>query len=101
MAHKIKIESPTKSPEILMMGYICIKDVQTLPEKVGILDRFGLSDSDIATICNCAGDGHGPGHRDKGDVHKIINFCLYKDLFPCRDGRVLIPRALFLLLQSR
>jgi predicted PolB exonuclease-like 3'-5' exonuclease len=54
MAHKIEIKSPKTNPEILMIGYICIKDVETLPEKVGILDRFGLSDSDIATICNCA-----------------------------------------------
>ncbi len=54
MAHKIEIKSAKTSPEILMMGYICIKDVETLPEKLGILDRFGLSDSDIATICNCA-----------------------------------------------
>jgi hypothetical protein len=25
------------------------------------------------------------------DVHKIINFYLYNDLFPCRDGRISIP----------
>jgi len=54
MAHKIEIKGAKARPEILMMGYICIKDVETLPEKLGILDRFGLSDSDIATICNCA-----------------------------------------------
>jgi len=54
MVQKIEIKSAKTSPEILMLGYICIKDVETLPEKVGILDRFGLSDSDIATICNCA-----------------------------------------------
>jgi predicted PolB exonuclease-like 3'-5' exonuclease len=54
MAQKIEIKSAKTSPEILMLGYICIKDVETLPEKLGILDRFGLSDSDIATICNCA-----------------------------------------------
>jgi hypothetical protein len=54
MAHKMEIKNPKTSPEILMMGYICIKDVETLPDKVAILGRFGLSDSDIATICNCA-----------------------------------------------
>jgi hypothetical protein len=27
----------------------------------------------------------------EGDVHKIINFYLYNDLFPCRDGRISIP----------
>jgi hypothetical protein len=26
-----------------------------------------------------------------GDVHKITNFYLYNDLFPCRDGRISIP----------
>ena len=50
----MEIKNPKTSPEILMMGYICIKDVETLPDKVAILGRFGLSDSDIATICNCA-----------------------------------------------
>ena len=25
------------------------------------------------------------------DVHKIINFYLYNNLFPCRDGRISIP----------
>jgi hypothetical protein len=54
MARKMEIKNPKTSPEILMMGYICVKDVETLPDKVAILGRFGLSDSDIATICNCA-----------------------------------------------
>lgn len=40
------------SPEILMLGYICIKGVEGLSEKVNILDRFGLADVDIAKICN-------------------------------------------------
>lgn len=53
MARKMEIKNPKTNPEILMMGYICIKDVETLPDKVAILGRFGLSDSDIATICNC------------------------------------------------
>jgi len=54
VAHNTEIKKSKTSPEILMMGYICIKDVETLPEKVDILDRFGLLDSDIASICNCA-----------------------------------------------
>jgi hypothetical protein len=54
VAHNTEIKKSKTSPEILMMGYICIKGVKTLPEKVDILARFGLSDSDIATICNCA-----------------------------------------------
>lgn len=54
MARKTEQKTSEASPEILMMGYICIKDVKTLPEKVSILNRFGLADSDIASICNCA-----------------------------------------------
>lgn len=35
-----------------MLGYLCVMGVEGLPEKVSILDRFGLVDTDIATICN-------------------------------------------------
>ena len=54
MALKTKTIASETSPEILMLGYLCIKGVEGLPEKVSILDRFGLVDSDIATIANCA-----------------------------------------------
>jgi len=37
-----------------MLGFICIKGADSINEKISILDRFGLADSDIATICNCA-----------------------------------------------
>ena len=40
--------------EILMLGYLCTKGADNLGEKVKILDRFGLADLDIATICGCA-----------------------------------------------
>ncbi len=53
MARK-NIKTSETSPEILMLGYLCIKGVEGLPEKVSVLDRFGLADLDIATICNCA-----------------------------------------------
>ena len=43
-------ESET-SPEILMLGFLCVKGSESLPEKVSILDRFGLSDNDISRIC--------------------------------------------------
>jgi len=38
-----------------MLGYLCIANEAeaSLIRKVEILDRFGLSDKDIATICNC------------------------------------------------
>ncbi len=48
-----KAKPSETSPEILMLGYLCIKGVEGLPEKVNILDRFGLADADIATICAC------------------------------------------------
>jgi hypothetical protein len=53
MIHKKEAVTSETSPEILMLGYLCIKGVESLPEKVSILDRFGLTDSDISTICNC------------------------------------------------
>ncbi|MGH7452136.1 MAG: hypothetical protein ACRENG_12375 [bacterium] len=39
----------------LMLGYLCIANEAeaSLIRKVEILDRFSLSDNDIATICNC------------------------------------------------
>lgn len=40
------------SQEILMLGYLCVKGVEGLNEKVSILDRFNLSDADISLICN-------------------------------------------------
>jgi hypothetical protein len=54
MAGHSPIITSETSPEILMLGYMCIKGVEGLPEKVNILDRFGLADSDIAKICNAA-----------------------------------------------
>ncbi len=54
MAPKKKTVKFNASPEILMLGYLCVKGTEGLPEKVNILDRFGLADSDIASICDCA-----------------------------------------------
>ncbi len=54
MAKKSSPLMSDTSPELLMLGYLYIKDVGSLNEKVNILDRFGLSDADIAIICNCA-----------------------------------------------
>jgi hypothetical protein len=54
MANKPSPNPPETSAEILMLGYLCIKGVEGLPEKVSILDRFGLADSDISRICNSA-----------------------------------------------
>jgi hypothetical protein len=54
MAKKPTSAAPETSAEILMLGYLCIKGVEGLPEKVSILDRFGLADNDISRICNAA-----------------------------------------------
>ena len=53
MAGKLKIKASETSPEILMLGYLCIKDTESISSKINILDRFGLADIDIATICDC------------------------------------------------
>jgi hypothetical protein len=39
-----------------MLGYLCIANeaAASLVRKVEILDRFGLEDKEIATICACA-----------------------------------------------
>jgi len=52
MAAGTKVNQPETSAEILMLGYLCVKGVEGLNEKVGILDRFGLADEDIGRICN-------------------------------------------------
>jgi hypothetical protein len=54
MAQKAIGKESETSPEILMLGFLCIKGADSINEKVSILDRFGLADADIATICNCA-----------------------------------------------
>ncbi len=40
----------------LMLGYLCIakEGEASLVRKIEILDRFGLADKEIATICNCS-----------------------------------------------
>ena len=51
---KTKLKISETSSELLMLGYLCIKGADNLNEKVSILDRFGLTDDDIATICGSA-----------------------------------------------
>jgi len=40
---------------ILMLGYLCISNEKdaNLIRKVNILDRFGLTDDELALICEC------------------------------------------------
>jgi hypothetical protein len=39
----------------LMLGYLCVskESEASLPRKVEILDRFGLSDAEMGKICAC------------------------------------------------
>lgn len=54
MASKKNTVKSETSTEILMLAYLCIKGTDSTAEKISILDRFGLSDSDIALVSNCA-----------------------------------------------
>ena len=46
-----KKDLPEVNSEMLMLAYLCIKDENGLIKQVEILDRFGLNDGQIATIC--------------------------------------------------
>jgi hypothetical protein len=48
------ITIPASNQVALMLGYLCVKDCENLVQKVSILDRFDLLDSEIASICDCA-----------------------------------------------
>ena len=48
------VEKSHTNIETLMLGYLCVKDIDNLIGQVNIVDRFGLEDADIPTICNCA-----------------------------------------------
>ncbi len=52
MVKKTKTEKTGASQEAMMLAYLCIKDLKTLPEMIGVLDRFNFSDADIAKICD-------------------------------------------------
>lgn len=41
---------------LLMLAYLCIatEAASSLPRKVQILDKFGLSDNEIATVCSAS-----------------------------------------------
>ncbi len=47
-------ENQQESHTDMMLAYLCIKDLDTLSEQVRILDRFGLTSAEIATICGVA-----------------------------------------------
>ena len=43
-----------RNPERLMLAYLCTREGRNLREMVDILDRFGLTDSEIARVCKNA-----------------------------------------------
>jgi hypothetical protein len=47
-----KQRTEQRDPNALMLAYLCVKDVEGLGDRVSILDRFGLSDSDLAQVCD-------------------------------------------------
>lgn len=53
MATETIMPSREDRPERLMLAFLCIKDANSVNEKVSILDRFGLPDAEIATISDC------------------------------------------------
>jgi hypothetical protein len=65
-------------------------------------EKYVTKDGEALYRCNYCGlvwtqeSSNRPGFDAKsiggkmGDVHKIINFYLYNDLFSCRDGRISI-----------
>jgi len=40
--------------EILMLAFLCVKDIGNLVERVEILDKFALTDQQISTVCGSA-----------------------------------------------
>ena len=53
-AEMAKSKLDTLDSGTLMLAYLCIKDVEDSPAQVQILDRFRLSDKEIATISGAA-----------------------------------------------
>ncbi|MCA1576252.1 MAG: hypothetical protein LC794_02665 [Acidobacteria bacterium] len=63
-----KIERDRK---VLMLAYLCVRDIAGLNERVSILDRFDLSDSEIASVCGVAQQSvRNARQRKKNDIKK-------------------------------
>jgi hypothetical protein len=58
MSNKKKIV-PESRQMIMMLGYLCVATGEEagLGRKVEILDRFGISDEEMAIICDCKPQG--------------------------------------------
>ena len=40
--------------QTLLLAYLCIREEKGLPRQVAVIDRFGLSNSQIAAVCGSA-----------------------------------------------
>jgi len=57
MGKIVKRADEKKDPSRLMLAYLCVATESrdaSLPTKVDILDRFDLSDTEIAKVCKCS-----------------------------------------------
>ena len=52
MAKKQKIEEYGLPSLALVFGYIAVKELQRLDDRVAVLSRLGYGNAEIATICN-------------------------------------------------
>ena len=52
MAKKDKPEEHGLPSLALVFGYIAIKELQRLDDRIGVLSRLGYGNAEIATICN-------------------------------------------------
>jgi hypothetical protein len=52
---KQKQEFSESKQTLLMLAYLCLSSDRDAPlvRKVEILDRFGMNDKDIASVCEC------------------------------------------------
>jgi DNA-binding CsgD family transcriptional regulator len=50
---KTKINEEHSLPSLsLIFGYIAVKELQRLEDRIAVLDRLGYGNAEIATICN-------------------------------------------------
>ncbi|TAJ08429.1 MAG: hypothetical protein EPO61_10030 [Nitrospirae bacterium] len=52
MAKKDKAEEHGLPSLALVFGYIAVKELQTLPDRIRVLSRLGYGNAEIAAICD-------------------------------------------------
>ena len=51
MAKKTNLDEHALPSLSLVFGYIAIKELQRLPDRIAVLERLGYGTTEIATIC--------------------------------------------------